>query len=119
MSPLLQTSLSNSLSTNRFVPLLSLQANRSAPPLSQTCQSPNTSLPLERKIGTRSTIESIPTCSAPLVETVRTPTHPEIGTRTLPNPGEQQYGPSSDNLDQPPSRPMSAILRHPSCKQGS
>ncbi|CAI9754012.1 unnamed protein product [Fraxinus pennsylvanica] len=85
---------------------------------SQTCQSPNTSLPLARKIGTRSTTESIPTCRAPLIETVRTPTHPEIPPRTLPNPGVQ-YGTSSDNLDQPPSRHMSAIRHHPGCKRGS
>ncbi|KAL2553355.1 Uncharacterized protein Fot_06974 [Forsythia ovata] len=89
-----QTSRSNSTSTNRF-----------------TSQSPNTSIPPTHKIGTQSTTETIPTCSAPSIETHRTHTQPEAPSRTLPNPGAQ-YGPSSDNLDRPPSS-------HPNCEQGS
>ncbi|KAL2463418.1 Uncharacterized protein Fot_53074 [Forsythia ovata] len=101
-----QTSRSNSTSTNRFVALLSLrhslQANRIVLSFSQTSQSPNTFIPPTRKIGTQSTTETIPTCSAPSIETPRTHKQPEAPSRTLPNQGAQ-YGPSSDNLDQPPS----------------
>ncbi|KAL2488487.1 uncharacterized protein Fot_41779 [Forsythia ovata] len=110
-----QTSRSNSTSTNRFVAPLSLrhslQANRVIPSFSQTSQSPNTSIPPTHKIWTQSTTETIPPCSAPSIETHRTHTQPEAPSRTLPNPGAQ-YGPSSDNLDRPPSS-------HPNCEQGS
>ncbi|KAL2550018.1 Uncharacterized protein Fot_11548 [Forsythia ovata] len=105
--PLPHTARSNSTPTNRFVAPLSLQyslkANRVVvPSLSQTSQSPNTSIPPTRKNGTQSTIETIPTCSAHLIETLRTHTQPEAPSRTLPNPSAQ-YGHSSDNLDRPPS----------------
>ncbi|KAL2554978.1 Uncharacterized protein Fot_08597 [Forsythia ovata] len=110
-----QTSRSNSTSTNRFVAPLSLryslQANRVVPSFSQTSQSPNTYIPPTSKIGTQSTIETIPTCSTPLIETLRTRTQPEAPLRTFPNPSAQ-YGPSSDNFDRPPSH-------HPGCEQGS
>ncbi|KAL2492494.1 Uncharacterized protein Adt_28122 [Abeliophyllum distichum] len=110
-----QTSRSNSTSTNRFVAPLSLrnslQANRVVPSFSQTSQSLNTSIPPTSKIGTQSTTKTIPTCSTPLMETLRTHTQPEAPTRTLPNPSAQ-YGPSNDNFDQPTSR-------HPVCEQGS
>ncbi|KAL2467465.1 Uncharacterized protein Fot_50990 [Forsythia ovata] len=89
----------------------SLQANRVIPSFSQTSQSPNTSIPPTHKIGTQSTTETIPPCSAPSIETHHSHTQPEAPSRTLPNPGEQ-YGPSSDNLDRPPSS-------HPNCEQGS
>ncbi|KAL2545246.1 Uncharacterized protein Fot_14479 [Forsythia ovata] len=111
-----QTSRSNSTSTNRFVAPLSLryslQANRVVPSFSQTSQSPNTSIPPTSKIGTQSTIETIPTCSTPLIETLRTRTQPEAPSRTLPNPSAQYGPPSSDNFDRPTSR-------HPGCEQGS
>ncbi|KAL2538184.1 Uncharacterized protein Fot_19575 [Forsythia ovata] len=90
--PLPQTARSNSTSTNRVV----------VPSLSQTSQSSNTSIPPTRKNGTQSTIETIPTCFAPLIETLRTHTQHEAPSRTLPNPGAQ-YGHSSDNVDRPPS----------------
>ncbi|KAL2531447.1 Uncharacterized protein Adt_04798 [Abeliophyllum distichum] len=109
MPPLPQTQ-SNSTSTNRFVAPLSLRrslkANRVVPSLSHTSQSPNTSIPPTRKIGTQSTTETIVTCTAPLSETIRTHTH-----RTLPNQGTQN-GLPGDNLDRPPSR-------HPGCEQDS
>ncbi|KAL2489023.1 Uncharacterized protein Fot_42315 [Forsythia ovata] len=114
--PLPQMARCNNTSTNRFVAPLSLrhslQANRVVvPSLSQTSQSPNTSIPPTRKNGTQSTIETNPTCSDPLIETLRTHTQPEAPSRTLSNPGAQ-YGHSSDNLDRPPSS-------HPGCEQGS
>ncbi|KAL2542320.1 Uncharacterized protein Adt_03298 [Abeliophyllum distichum] len=114
MPPLPQTQ-SNSTSTNRFVAPLSLRcslkANRVVPSLSHTSQSPNTSIPPTRKIGTRSTTKTIVTCTTPLIETIRTHTHPEAPLRTLPNQGAQ-YGLPSDNLDRPPSR-------HLGCEQDS
>ncbi|KAL2529960.1 Uncharacterized protein Fot_22561 [Forsythia ovata] len=94
-------SLRYSLKTNRVV----------VPSLSQTSQSPNTSIPPTRKNGTQSTIETIPTCSTPLIETLCTHTQLEASSRTLPNPSAQ-YGHSSDNLDRPHSS-------HPGCEQGS
>ncbi|KAL2493876.1 uncharacterized protein Fot_37633 [Forsythia ovata] len=114
--PLPQMARCNNTSTNRFVAPLSLrhslQANRVVvPSLSQTSQSPNTSIPPTRKNGTQSTIETNPTCSDPLIETLRTHTQPEAPSRTLSNPGAQ-YGHSNDNLDRPPSS-------HPGCEQGS
>ncbi|KAL2486631.1 Uncharacterized protein Adt_31387 [Abeliophyllum distichum] len=114
MPPLPQTQ-SNSTSTNRFVAPLSLRrslkANRVVPSSSHTSQSPNTSIPPTRKIGTQSTTETIVTCTAPLSETIRTHTHPEAPLRTLPNQGTQN-GLPGDNLDLPPSR-------HPGCEQDS
>ncbi|KAL2493813.1 Uncharacterized protein Fot_37570 [Forsythia ovata] len=87
--PLLpQTSRSNSTSTNRFVAPLSLRHSLQA---------------------NRSTTETIPTCSAPSIETLRTHTQTEALSRTLPNPGAQ-YGPSSDNLDRSPSRHPELII---------
>ncbi|KAL2491530.1 Uncharacterized protein Adt_27158 [Abeliophyllum distichum] len=77
--------------------------NRVVPSLSHTSQSPNTSIPPTRKIGIQSTTETIVTCTAPLIETIHTHTHPEAPLRTLPNQGTQ-YGLPGDNLDRPPSR---------------
>ncbi|KAL2470985.1 Uncharacterized protein Adt_39121 [Abeliophyllum distichum] len=114
MPPLPQTQ-SNSTSTNRFVAPLSLRrslkANRVVPSLSHTSQSPNTSIPPTRKIGIQSTTETIVTCTASLIETIHTHTHPEAPLRTLPNQ-DTQYGLPGDNLDRPPSR-------HPGCEQDS
>ncbi|KAL2542738.1 Uncharacterized protein Adt_03716 [Abeliophyllum distichum] len=107
--PLPQSSQSNITSTNRFVAPLSLrhslQTNRLVSSSSQTSQSPNTSIPMTHKIATLSCTETIPSCSAPLIKNFHTHTHPKTPSRTLANPSAQ-YGPSSDNFEWPPARPM-------------
>ncbi|KAL2501452.1 uncharacterized protein Fot_35300 [Forsythia ovata] len=68
----------------------------------------------------RSNITSTNRFVAPLSlrHSLQTSKLPETPSRTRPNPSAQ-YGPSSDNLDRPPARPVSAARHHIGYENGS